>query len=305
MLYAVRWFHYRNLLLDHKGYYQKYKTAFLEKNEFDVLFLGSSRVQMHYNTGLFDSLTNRNSFNLSLSGATPKVSYAALQIYLSKSKSPEWIISDIDYHHIGHESVTIAEFNNYFPFLKDEEVRTRLSRIDPRMSRFYYLPFYSLPYTGYKNISTGINLMFGRLNKTDTLFYKGYFKECLRPDLAYDKSLNEYVIPAAQELLYLDSIIMLCKLKNINLAFVSSPIFAGGVLDVKNKEEVISELTSFMSKRGISYYDLSSLPFCNKRELFVDHFHMNYKGARLFTFQLANFFSNKLEKKALKPKAIN
>jgi hypothetical protein len=260
---------------------------------------------MHYNTEQFDSLTGRNSFNLSLSGATPKVSYAALQIYLSKSKAPQWIISDIDYHHIGYESINIAEFNNYFPFLKDAEVRKRFASIDPRMIWFYYLPYYSLPYTGYKNISTGVNIFIGRLNKTDTLFYKGYFKECMRPDLTFQKSMNEKVVPHPVELNYLDSIITLCKSKNIHLAFVSSPIFGGGKVDVINKSELIYSLKTYLNKRDVSYTDLSSMPFCARRDLFVDHFHMNYKGARLFTFHLAGFFSNKLKKKALEPEVIN
>jgi hypothetical protein len=301
LLYGIRWLHYQNLLKDQHGYYHKYKTAFLQANSYDVLFLGSSRVQMHYNARLFDSLTGSNSFNLSLSGATPKVSFAALKTYLNKSHPPKYIISDIDYHHIGYESNTIAEFNNYFPFLKDKELRNNFSEIDPRMKWFYYLPYYSLPFTGYKNISTGLNTMMGRLNKTDTLFYKGYFKECMRPALNYEKSLSEHVIPNPVELNYLDSIIQLCKKKQILISFVSSPIFGGGRLDATNKEELLTQLQTHVAKRGSDYKDLSSLEFCNRRELFVDHFHMNHIGARLFTIQLADYFSNNLQKKALMP----
>ncbi len=298
LLYGFRWFHYHNLLSDERGYYHKYKTAFFEKNEFNVLFLGSSRVQMHYNTALFDSLTGANSFNLSMSGATPKVSFAALQIYLSKSKAPDYIISDIDYHHIGHESFSIAEFNNYFPFLKDQLLRKKFTAIDKRMPYFYYLAYYSLPYTGYRNISTGLNLFSGRMNKTDTLFYKVYFKECFRPHLQLEKPLKEKVIPNATEMAYLDSIINLCHSKNIKIHFVSSPIFAGGRLDVINKKELINRIGKSLNKHGVTYTDLSSLDFCSKRNLFVDHFHMNYIGARLFTLKLADYFSNKLQKKA-------
>ena len=72
-LYGLRKLHYRGLLKQTAGYYEKYNTAFINKNNFNVIFLGSSRAEMHYNTYIFDSLTKQNSFNLSLAGATPQV----------------------------------------------------------------------------------------------------------------------------------------------------------------------------------------------------------------------------------------
>jgi hypothetical protein len=76
LLYGFRQLHYYGLLKQEKGYYAKYKTAFFEKNTFDVIFLGSSRAEMHYDTRIFDSITQKNSFNLSLAGATPRIAFA-------------------------------------------------------------------------------------------------------------------------------------------------------------------------------------------------------------------------------------
>ncbi len=293
--------HYYGLLKQEQGYYNTYKTAFLNSNAFDVVFLGSSRVQMHYNTKIFDSITGSNSFNLSLAGASPKVAYYALKVYLSKSKTPTVIVYDIDYHNLNNESKEVKDFNNYFPFLKDEVFRNEFCKIDARFKWFHYLPFYSLPYTGFRNLSTGLHGLLNTPNRTDSLFYKGYFKENTRKplDVTFSKASNIKIDPI--EYAYLDSLCQLGRAKNIEMFFCSSPIFAGGKLDVVNKAELLNSVFKLVQSYNYNYTDLSSLSFCDQRELFVDHFHMNYKGARLFTLKMSELYSNNLVKKALKP----
>lgn len=300
LLFAIRYLHYKGLLLQKQGYYAKYKTAFLEKNNFNVLFLGSSRAEMHYNTGLFDSLTHKNSFSLSMAGATPHVAFAALKTYLSKSKAPTWLIYEVDYHALRYKSTEVKEFNNYFPFLKDQTFRTQLSSIDSRMSHFYYDPYFSLPFTGLKNLSTSLHGWLHVPNKTDPFYYKGYFKETTRPNLIYEAVQPFYSFFNVTERNYLDSIITTCKQNNIAVNLVSSPVFGGGKIDLRNKEHIINQLKNIAAIHHISYTDLSSLPFCNKRNLFIDHYHMNYKGAEKFTTHLAGIFNNKIAGYTLK-----
>lgn len=285
--------HYHWLLKQTSGYYAKYKTAFLEKNNFNVIFLGSSRVEMHYNTHLFDSLTHQNSFNLSLAGASPQIAFAALKAYLEKSKNPDYLFYEIDYHSIKYRSTEIKEFNNYFPFLRNHTLRKEFNKVDNRMNHFFYNPYFSFPYTGLKNLSTSFHSLLNIPNRTDTLYYKGYLKEVLRPHLQYIHSIPQYSYFNPADRNYLDSIILLCKKNKTQLFLISSPIFAGGKLDVKNKEQVVSSLKNIASIHKIQYTDFSSLPFCNNRNLFVDHFHMNAIGANYFTENIARLFNNK------------
>lgn len=300
LLFGVRRLHYYGLLKQEKGYYAKYKTAFFNKNNFNVLFLGSSRVEMHYDTRIFDSLTGKNSFNLSLAGATPRVAFAALKAYLANSSAPEIIFYEADYHFLKYPSAEIKEFNNYFPFLKNETLRREFNSIDKRMNHFYYNPYYSFPYTGFKNLSTSLHGWLNIPNKTDSLYHKGYLKEVFRPHLDYIASTPAYSWFSSLERNYLDSIIIICNQKNIDLTLITSPMFAGGKLDVANKKEIISQLENIATINKIQYYDLSSLPFCNRRGLFIDHYHMNAAGATKFTLFFAGFFSNKLAANPLK-----
>jgi hypothetical protein len=293
VLFAIRQCHYTGLLRQTQGYYGKYKTAFLNKNSFDVLFLGSSRAEMHYDTGLFDSLTHRNSFNLGISGATPNVAFMALTTYLAKSKAPAYIIYEVDYHALKHKS-EIREFGNFFPFLSDPVFRKQMNALDPRMNHFYYNPYFSFPFTGLNNLGTSLNGWMNIENKTDSLYYKGFFRDAIRPPLTSIAYKKITVAFDPEQRAYYDSIITTCRKHNIYLTMISSPVFAGGKIELDNKNEIVAEIKDIAIKNNIRYFDLSSLPFCYDRQLFADHFHLRYNGARKFTFHLARVFDSKI-----------
>ena len=299
LLYGFRLLHYQGLLKQEYGYYAKLKTAFLESNRYTVLFLGSSRAEMHYDTRVFDSLTGQNSFNLGLAGATPQVAFSALKAYLLNSSAPRYLIYEVDYYALKKKSTEIKEFNNYFPLLSNSVLRNYFNRIDKRMVQFYYNPYFSWPFIGLKNISTGIHGWFNIPNKTDSLYYKGFVREILRPSLKFQSVRKHYVYFNISERSYLDSIIHCCKQNKIKITLMSSPVFAGGQLDISNKKEITKQLHNIARIQAISYFDLSSLPFCDKRFLFVDHKHLNYAGAKAFSPYLINIFNNKIQDSAL------
>jgi hypothetical protein len=299
-LYLVRFLHYKGLLRHTKGYYAKLKTAFNEKNEYPVVFLGSSRAEMHYNTRIFDSITGQNSFNLGLSGAMPHVAFAALKGYLANSKTPKYIIYEVDYHILKLNIKRIIDFNNYLPFLSNKTLREEFNHIDGRMNQFYYNPYYSLPYTGLKNISTGIHGWFNIPSATDELYYKGFFSENFENHLKYIafKPVHVFIHPYNRQ--YLDSIITLCRAKSINLTLVTSPIFAGGAVEMINRKDVVTQVKNMARINQLIYYDLSTPVFCNQRSYFLDHQHLKKKGADVFTFKLAHIFNNKIALTTLK-----
>ena len=77
-------------------------------------------------------------------------------------------------------------------------------------------------------------------------------------------------------------------------------MFAGGKVDLLNKNQIVSQLRNISQIHQINYFNISSLPFCNQRNLFIDHYHMNYYGAHLFTEYFSGLFHNKIANKALK-----
>lgn len=285
--------HHRILLSQKQGYYRKYSEAFLERNRYNTLFLGSSRAEMHYAVRVIDSLSGWNSFNLGIAGASPKLSYHALKIYLRRSAAPERLFMELDLHHLRHPDSRLMDFNNFFPYLKDPDVRRELSAVEPRMKLFYWLPYYSLPYTGIRNLSTSLHILLGIPNQSDHMYYKGHVAEDIFPSLDLIHSKPEPVFLSRHNREYLDSLVRLCKTQNIKLSFVSSPVFAGGQLDFRFKAELVKELRQYAASNGLEYDNLSSLPLCRQRELFIDHQHLNARGAELFSRYFVQYVNNK------------
>jgi len=292
-LYGIRTFHYANLLSVDEGYYDKYKAAFLKSNKYDFLILGSSRAQMHYNTGMIDSIWNCNSFNLSYNGANIQQAYILLKCYLAKSIPPKVLFYEMDYHVFNTHEEGWMDFQNLFPFLKDENTFDYLRSSDKRFLYARYFPFYSLPNTGVKNFSTGMHYFFGKSLDNDRLYYKGYFKNCIQPNLNYKPSAGKYQWINRTDRDYLDSLIFICKNKDIQLNLISSPIFGGGKLDVINHTQLMRQINNIAAINGLRYTNYSSLPFCNQRNLFIDHHHLNANGSVLFTRYLCKTFQLK------------
>jgi hypothetical protein len=299
-LYGLRYLHWKGLLMQKQGYYANYRTAFLEKNKFEILFLGSSRAANHYNVPLFDSLTGTNSFNLSVSGANTQVSFAILKAYLVNSVAPKQIFYETDIHNLDVNTHDIMEFNNFFPFFKNKTLLQEFNAIDPRMKHFYCNAYYSWPYTGYRNISTSVRCWFGHVTKMDQRMRKGYFYDNIHPALVFSPTKPYNVSIERINGNYLDSIILLCKTKSIALTLVTSPMFAGGKIDLTNKDQIVAQINRIVKKNDLTYWEMSSRPYCDQRHLFVNHFHLNHVGARIFTMEFAEKYRNNCQKKALK-----
>lgn len=283
LLYGIRAFHYNNLLSVNEGYYDKYKTAFLKSNKYDLLILGSSRAQMHYNTATIDSLWNCNSFNLSYNGANIQQAFILLKCYLAKSIPPKVLFYEMDYHVFKTHEEGWMDFQNLFPFLEDDCTFHFLRSSDKRFIYARYFPFYSLPHTGIKNFSTGINYFLGKNLYHDHLYYKGYFKNSVQPSLNYKPTKRMYQWINKTDRDYLDSLIFICKDNDIQLNLISSPIFGGGKLDVINHTQLMKQINNVTSLNGLKFINYSSLSFCNQRNLFIDHHHLNARGSDLFT----------------------
>jgi hypothetical protein len=287
-------------LRQEQGYYAKLKTMFHEQNNFSVVFLGSSRAESHYDTRYFDEHTGENSYNLGLPGASSAVAFVALKAYLANSHSPKYLIYEVDYQALKKRGSEIYSFNNYFALFSNTVLRQGFNRLDKRMNHFYYNPYYSLPYTGFKNLSTSLHGWLQVPSKSDSLYYKGFVRSVLKPSLTLIPVKKQFCYFNVLQRDYLDSIIICCVKNNIKLTLISSPLFAAGVLDLANKNQLVGQLRNIATINGIAFYDLSNLQFCYDRKFFTDHKHLNYTGTQKFSPFLVDIFNNKIACPALK-----
>lgn len=254
---------------------------------------------MHFHPRITDSITGLNSFNSGISGASLKVSYALLKTYLNQHQKPKFIILNIDYFSLKNDTDRLNEFPRYFPYLTNDFLRTELNTIDDRFNSFYYNPLHSLPYSQIQYLSASLHGWLKIPGKYDTLMYKGF--ETNIPNKSFfrepTKPINSYISIKNRQ--YIDSLISLCKSKNIKLTLVTSPVFGNGNLDVLNKSALTKQLNNIAYINHIPYLNYTDSLEFNNSDLYSDQYHLNLSGALKFSLSFSKGFNNILIEKPL------
>lgn len=291
---------YGGIKKNKQGVFSKYNELFLkEGNNYDVLFLGSSRAEMHFNPKVFDDVTGLNSYNMGISGASPKVSLALLKVYCQQHQKPKYIIFNIDYFGLQKTTDSLNDFPRYFPYLNNSNLRNELNKIDGRFTSFYYNPLHSLPYTQINYLSTALHGWLNISGRYDTLMYKGYQTSELKDGQLKKESNPTYSFISAKNRADIDSIISFTKSNNIHLTIVTSPVFGGGDKLISNKTSLVSQLKNIAFINHVSYYDYTDSLSYNNPDLFNDKLHLNRYGSLKFSKSISSVFDNNLTKKTL------
>jgi hypothetical protein len=297
LLFVYRAFLYTGIKKNKEGIFNKYNELFLkEGNTYEVLFLGSSRAEMHFNPKVFDEVTGLNSYNMGISGASPKISLALLKTYCHQHQKPKHIIFNIDYFSLQNDTDRLNDFPRYFPYLRNSHLRNGLNQIDKRFNSFYYNPLHSLPYTQIEYLSAALHGWLTISGKYDTLMYKGYQTSELKKINNNDEPKPIYSFISIKNRGYIDSIVLFTKANNIKLTLVTSPVFGGGKKNVINKSDLTNQLKNISYINHLSYFDYTDSLNYQNPQLFADYFHLNRNGALKFSQSISLAFDNILVK---------
>ncbi|MBI3519138.1 MAG: hypothetical protein HY062_07250 [Bacteroidetes bacterium] len=293
ILFVYRACLYAGIRKNKEGIYNKYNELFLkEGNTYDVLFIGSSRAEMHFNPKLFDAMTGLNSYNMGISGASPKISLALLKMYCHQHQKPKFIVCNIDYFSLQNDTDRLNDFPRYFPYLSNSYLRNGLYQMDHRFMSFYYNPLHSLPYTQIDYLSTSLHGWLGISGKYDSLMYKGFQTSEPKDINLSDEPKPVYSFISPKNRHYIDSLIAFTKNNGIQLLLVTSPVYGGGHKNVTNKQALSSQLQNIAFINRVPYYDYTdSLSYQNPR-FFADYFHLNRQGALKFSKSISSTFDN-------------
>jgi hypothetical protein len=300
LLFVYRAFLYTGITKNKQGIFNKYNELFLNKgNTYDVLFLGSSRAEMHYNPKVFDEITGLNSYNMGISGASPKISLALLKTYCNQHQKPKYIIFNIDYFSLQNDTDRLNDFPRYFPYLSNNHLRNELNKLDNRFNSFYYNPLHSLPYTQINYLSSALHGWLDISGKYDTLMYKGYQTSELKELNTKDEPKPIHSFISIKNRQYIDSLIQFSSSNNIKLMVVTSPVFGCGNKNVLNKSALTNQLKNIAFVNHILYFDYTDSSEYQNPHLFADYFHLNRLGALKFSQSISFAFYNILVKKPL------
>lgn len=300
VLFVYRAFLYAGIRKNKQGIYNKYNELFLKTNNaYDVLFIGSSRAEMHFDPKIFDSITGLNSYNMGISGASPKISLALLKTYCSYHQKPKYLLCNIDYFSLQNDTDRLNDFPRYFPYLENDLLRNELQKMDKRFSSFYYNPLHSLPYTQIEYLSASLHGWLNIAGKYDTLMYKGFQTSESNAFNSSDKPQPKYSFLSVKNRKYLDSLILFAKTNDIRLMLITSPVYGNGEMNVSNKNQLVNQLKNIAFINHVPYLNYTDSSIYKNHLLFADFFHLNRPGAYRFTQSISFAFNNISFQKAL------
>jgi len=112
----------------------------LKNEQFDAVFLGSSRVANHIDVELFSQLSHKKAINLGVEGAGLNDNLLQLQLLLAQNKVKQLYLQvDSNLESTGPSNISQAEA---MPFIKNKLVKEHTQKYFTGFDQLYYIPFY-------------------------------------------------------------------------------------------------------------------------------------------------------------------
>lgn len=274
-----------------KNHLETMNMVMHDSPKYDVLILGNSRGANGYDPYILDSILGCNSYNLSASGKSFRISNLRYQAYRRNNPAPKMLIVNID--HIELSEGTLG-FENYmfYPYITDSLVKPILT-----MNNFDWLdqhiPMYR--YRGdYKYICLGLCELFNIYHLKGN-GYKGYTPNSnnswngnkMRAEIKNKPhQLNVGLDSAVLEIA--DSFMAQVKEEGVQVIMVYSPLYYQVQENLSPKYDTLKCTYKALSlKYDVPILDYQSLPINRDSIYFADGNHLNQLGAECFTTQLA------------------
>jgi hypothetical protein len=260
----------------------------------DLLILGSSRGYVSYDPRIIQKTTGLSSFNLSINAGSYNLQRLKLESYLVKNRNPKVIIQNIDLTHLSKSNYIPDEFQ-FLPYLNNQKLAKELSAINSDYRWNNYIPLFK--YNPYKSfLVRGLCSFFG-LKYSILPTIKGFAPKnpLFKKDKHNLKRLRELRSDSSniqlfrKKLVITKEFLLKYKTDSVKIFLVWAPeykerldIITSIVTPVK---EDIVQMVSDMP--GVYFLDFSEDPMSLKKEYFYDTFHLNEKGAMLFSTKLS------------------
>lgn len=244
---------------------QNLKT--LKDSKIEYVFIGSSRVLSGIVPSIIEERTHKKTLNLGFQAAKLHDIYTILKLVDFYKIRTEKIFIQVDYAYNFNATSPIYQ-TEVLPFIHDnvifdEHIKFNLSNY----YKYHYVPFYRYAKNdlklGFREVVLNV---IGK--KTNALNNDGY------SPLQGTTPIHRFGLPEKinEKNVYIDSIQLFCKKRNIAVAFYCAP-FCGHVIN--------HHFIANLKKKIPGLYDFSKA--IKDEKMFNDPLHMNDEGAKLFT----------------------
>jgi hypothetical protein len=279
-------------------YRHKHSTlseVFEGTTHYDLLMLGTSRMQDHNNPRLIDSITHWSSFNAGIDGGRLADMFLVLNGYLQQHPAPRYVLLNVEKSWLASDSADWLA-TRYVPYCHNRAVDSMFVAYKKYNIVQRYVPF------------TRIMLLDDHLKKTllgawwqppenngspweryHNQIYRGYFENGI------DSLATTHVPCAVPQTLkitqtgvhLLEQWIQLCHQHNIGIIFTYTPEFHGvSKACYTNLPQIIDSIDSLAYVHNIPFLRYEADSMCYRAAYFTNFTHLNRHGARVYSERL-------------------
>lgn len=275
----IDFFYTKNLKKQHIREIDTWERIFGDSIDANVFILGSSRAMSHHKPSVIDSITGLNCYNFGLDGKTLEsdiMLYNILKKHISNY--PQYAIWDIFVNSFDFAS----KFGDkqYAPYLFNQEIwnsvnnsSVHFSLIDKYIPILRYWKRQAFPtYNAFRDAEKGY------ANLNEEWSSEGLVEVLKKP--------IEYGIEHEISLRFKQTIKDF-KDNGTNIILVISPFYYKGLDGIVNFRSITDSIQLYANEEQCPFYDFTYDSICYDSSFFYNAWHMNDKGATIFSRKIA------------------
>jgi hypothetical protein len=240
--------------------------------DYDVIFLGSSRTNNHFVAQEFID-HGYKSYNYGMSGSRLEESALLLNLLLEKGTKIKNVVLEVDLN-INSNGFSDGTRAFFYPYLTNSKTISNYYSNVPEYNQFYYVPFYR--YLKYDAKIGFRELFFTAIEKPSRVLQFNGFYALTNTGKEMSFDLSGYT---PKKNFGYEKIKELCKKYNVNLISVTTPM-------CENTKNI-----AYFDAVVKLYPEIHNLENVVKEDQYFSSCgHMNEKGAKLFTLYVMNKF---------------
>jgi hypothetical protein len=262
----------------------KLRKTFLEKNDAELLVLGSSRAACQFVPEIIEKHTGLKTWNAGMTGSTLPFFRATLEAWLVNNAPPKAVVINLDIHALNDTADPVFDYPRYLPYLGNEALYNGLKKQDKKFAAYRYLAPYGLAQGNVRLLNAGLR---GWLNNASSVMYYGGYEETVKR--GYSNNLDSMVtvgdapLPSKTYIAELSSFLEFCKAKNIKPVLVLSPLYALRKNGIGNYDFIVLMINETAKKHGVPLIDISLTGISYNPDYYADPAHLTRQGAEKFS----------------------
>lgn len=256
-----------------------------EKATEDVIIMGSSRASHHYVPEIISEKLGMSCFNAGQDGNGIVLQYGRWKL-ISERYSPKLIIYDITSVFDLENNDNMTYIDRLKPFSSNEAVKSYITEVFPMERIKMFSKMYCYNYKFLEMISDSRQHC-DAVCKTGYLPLYGH----IRSEIVNNpkSNLESKVTLDDVKVYYLEQLVKETKEAGSELIFVVSPYWKGYGYGAKT----YSYIKELSKRYGVPFIEYIDSDICNSPDYFEDSYHLNDKGAKVFTKNVCQRITDK------------